>query len=75
MQIIEMFYSLDGEGKRSGLPAVFIRKLRCNLLCTYCDTSYCNDPKKATDLSPEEIVSMVEKKFPSKRITFTGGEP
>lgn len=33
MKISEIFYSIQGEGKNTGDPAVFIRMSDCNLLC------------------------------------------
>ena len=36
--IIEIFSSIQGEGKYVGYRQVFIRFSGCNLHCTYCDT-------------------------------------
>ncbi len=36
----EIFYSIQGEGRNTGMPAVFIRTSRCNLHCHWCDTDY-----------------------------------
>lgn len=36
----EIFYSIQGEGKSIGIPAVFIRTSLCNLHCVWCDTDY-----------------------------------
>lgn len=36
MQINEIFYSIDGEGIRTGKLVTFIRTYGCNLLCSYC---------------------------------------
>ena len=40
MKVVEIFKSIDGEGKRAGLPTTFIRLYGCNLNCSYCDTRY-----------------------------------
>jgi len=36
----EIFYTLQGEGASTGIPAIFIRLSQCNLQCTWCDTPY-----------------------------------
>lgn len=36
----EIFYSIQGEGKSTGIPSVFIRTSLCNLHCIWCDTDY-----------------------------------
>ena len=40
--IVSRFYTLQGEGPYSGMPALFIRLSKCNLTCGFCDT-YFND--------------------------------
>ncbi|MDE7369022.1 MAG: 7-carboxy-7-deazaguanine synthase QueE, partial [Muribaculaceae bacterium] len=40
ININEIFYSLQGEGYWTGLPAVFIRLSGCNLKCDFCDTDH-----------------------------------
>ena len=37
--VTEIFDSIDGEGKRTGLMAIFVRLAGCNLRCSYCDTA------------------------------------
>ena len=54
--VAEKFVSINGEGKRAGELAVFIRFRKCNLRCSYCDTMWANsDDCKAEMLSAEEI--------------------
>ena len=36
----EIFYTLQGEGRSTGRPSVFIRASLCNLHCRWCDTDY-----------------------------------
>ena len=38
--VAELFDSIDGEGKRTGYMATFVRFAGCNLRCSYCDTAY-----------------------------------
>jgi 7-carboxy-7-deazaguanine synthase len=40
LKINEVFYSVQGESTRAGLPCVFIRLTGCHLRCGYCDTEY-----------------------------------
>jgi 7-carboxy-7-deazaguanine synthase len=72
MRILEIFYSIQGEGKDQGKPAIFIRFAGCNLDCKWCDTPGSHDPGKQMDLT-----GILEEagKFPCKNICITGGEP
>jgi len=40
MKVNEIFRSIQGESRFSGLPCTFIRLTGCNLRCLYCDTPY-----------------------------------
>jgi 7-carboxy-7-deazaguanine synthase len=40
LQLVEVFYSVQGEGTHTGTPAVFVRLAGCNLACAFCDTDY-----------------------------------
>lgn len=76
-KINEIFYSIQGEGYFTGVPAIFIRFSGCNLDCPWCDTKY---HKQGLFYTKEEIEGKVEKLFPCKThespmIVFTGGEP
>ena len=78
MQITELFYSIDGEGTRTGLPVIFIRSFGCNMLCSYCDSHYAVLPSctktEIKEMSACEILDAI-KQWPCKRVTLTGGEP
>ena len=72
MKINEIFYSIQGEGKWSGLPNIFIRTTGCNLRCSFCDTKYAyNDGK---EMKIDEIIKEISK-YPCKYVCVTGGEP
>lgn len=75
MKINEIFYSIEGEGKRVGQPCVFIRRSGCNLHCRYdgkdCDTPYRNE---GTEMTVDEIMQKV-RGFGCYLVTLTGGEP
>lgn len=74
MNVNEIFYSIDGEGIRTGELAVFIRLSGCNLKCSYCDTKYALKKNSGIDMTIPEILDKV-KKYNCKNITLTGGEP
>ena len=40
LTVNEIFYSLQGEGSRAGIPNIFIRLSKCNLNCWFCDTEF-----------------------------------
>lgn len=66
----EIFYSLQGEGGRSGKASIFIRLTKCNLACDFCDTDFHN----GNEMSVLEILDAI-KVYPCKWIIWTGGEP
>jgi 7-carboxy-7-deazaguanine synthase len=72
LRITEIFYSLQGETTRVGLPTVFIRLTGCPLRCTYCDTAYAFTGGKSLALS--DILAQVAQ-FTPLYVTVTGGEP
>ncbi|WP_433358841.1 7-carboxy-7-deazaguanine synthase QueE [Streptosporangium sp. CA-115845] len=72
--------TFQGEGPSCGVPALFIRLSRCNLTCSWCDTTYTwdwsrFDPHKEStrqtvaDLLAWALASAV------KLVVITGGEP
>ncbi|MEM6280362.1 MAG: 7-carboxy-7-deazaguanine synthase QueE [Verrucomicrobiota bacterium] len=86
----EIFYTLQGEGRNTGQPSIFIRSSFCNLHCQWCDTDYTwnweetnfvhesgrkyQRDEQVIDLNVEEICALVED-YPCKNFVFTGGEP
>lgn len=74
MKVVEIFASIDGEGKRTGLPTTFIRLYGCNLNCSYCDTRYGCEGEDYRVMSVQEIIEAVER-IGIPNITITGGEP
>lgn len=72
LRITEIFFSLQGETSRVGLPTVFIRLTGCPLRCTYCDTAYAFTGGR--NMSLEEILIQVAEFLP-RYVTVTGGEP
>lgn len=77
MKVVEIFKSIEGEGKRAGLPCTFIRLFGCNLRCKYCDTKYGWSSEYSDDAKEMSIEQIVEEavKIGVPHITITGGEP
>jgi len=72
LKVNEIYFSIQGESTKAGLPCVFVRLTSCNLRCSYCDTEYAF--YEGTDYSIEEIILEV-KKYKCRLVEITGGEP
>jgi len=72
LRITEIFYSLQGETSRVGIPTTFVRLTGCPLRCVYCDTTYAFSG--GDTMSLEEIMHMVGT-HPTRHVCVTGGEP
>ncbi|CAD5107353.1 7-carboxy-7-deazaguanine synthase [Pseudomonas carbonaria] len=72
LRITEIFYSLQGETRTSGLPTVFVRLTGCPLRCQYCDTAYAFSGGQLMSL--EAILERVAGYRP-RYVCVTGGEP
>ena len=72
LRVNEVFYSIQGESVKVGLPTIFIRLTGCPLRCQYCDTAYAfYEGKKFTI---DEILEVV-RGYGAPHVTVTGGEP
>lgn len=72
LRITEIFLSLQGETRTTGLPTVFVRLTGCPLRCSYCDTSYAF--QGGSLVSIEQIMRQVAD-YGVEHVTVTGGEP
>ena len=74
-RVAEKFVSINGESRRAGELAVFIRFTGCNLNCTYCDTAWAI-PADAPheEMSQQELIEYI-KETGIDNVTLTGGEP
>ncbi|MGK9368698.1 7-carboxy-7-deazaguanine synthase QueE [Melioribacter sp. Ez-97] len=72
LKVNEIYYSIQGESSKAGLPCVFVRLTYCNLRCSYCDTEYAF--YDGIDMSKEEILEKVGG-YGCKLVEITGGEP
>lgn len=70
MKVVEIFESMQGEGKWMGIQCVFVRFAGCNLKCPFCDEA--SKYGKAVDM---DILQIVEKCGNVRHVVLTGGEP
>ena len=68
--LVEIFESLQGEGRNTGRPCVFVRFAGCNLKCPWCDT----DVGKRFEVSLDELLAELGR-YQAKSVILTGGEP
>ncbi len=72
LALAEVFYSIQGEGTWTGIPAVFVRLAGCNLACDFCDTDY----SAKAYATVGEVVHMVRTAGGDcPAVVLTGGEP
>jgi len=83
VKISELFYSVQGEGKRTGNPSFFIRTNHCNLRCQFasgnlCDTSYTSwfpdNEYNLGDIPIDDIINEYQN-IGCDDVVITGGEP
>ena len=72
LRVSEIFFSLQGEASRVGLPTVFVRLTGCPLRCGYCDTDYAFQGGEW--LTFADLLTRV-RAHPTRHVTVTGGEP
>jgi 7-carboxy-7-deazaguanine synthase len=79
-KVNEIFFSIQGEGSRSGRPCLFVRLTGCPLRCVYCDTAYAFHEGQMRELG--DILAEVKQHLGSPArgpnapfVELTGGEP
>ncbi len=72
LKVNEIFFSIQGETSRTGLPTIFIRLTGCPLRCVYCDTEYAFH--KGTEITFTDIMKSISV-YKTRHVTVTGGEP
>ena len=73
LPVMEMFYSLQGEGYHSGSSAFFIRIGGCDVGCHWCDVKDSWDHGNHNILKVSKIIQNIDKK--TKIVVVSGGEP
>ncbi|MFA6584171.1 MAG: radical SAM protein [Elusimicrobiaceae bacterium] len=69
-RINEIFYSVQGEGRNTGRPFIFVRFSGCNRKCRWCDTEH----GRFSEMTLDEIEKEVAR-YKCRSLLFTGGEP
>jgi 7-carboxy-7-deazaguanine synthase len=74
LPVMEQFYTIQGEGAFSGVPAYFIRLAGCDVGCVWCDVK---DSWNAENYPKESVESLAENAAASgtRIVVVTGGEP
>ncbi|MEM0485368.1 MAG: 7-carboxy-7-deazaguanine synthase QueE [Thermoplasmata archaeon] len=70
MKVADIYTSIQGEGRFSGRPMVFVRFYGCNLNCSGCDTKLHN----YVEMTIDDIVNNINF-FDLNDVLLTGGEP
>ena len=77
--VIELFRSIQGEGRYTGYPSIFVRLTGCNLRCVFkgaeCDTPYTSHRAEAARYGVDECLNFIRENRHIKHIVITGGEP
>jgi len=72
LKITEIFHSLQGEARQSGLPSVFVRLTGCPLRCVYCDSEYAFTGGEWMHF--DDIINQI-RQHGTRHVCVTGGEP
>jgi 7-carboxy-7-deazaguanine synthase len=72
IKVNEIYYSIQGESSKAGIPCIFVRLTWCNLRCVYCDTEYAFFEGK--DMAIPQIIEEI-RKYECNLVEITGGEP
>jgi len=74
LPVMEMFYSVQGEGFHTGKPASFVRVGGCDVGCHWCDVKEAWDASVHPLTEIDSIAGFVLSK-PARAVVITGGEP
>ncbi len=70
LNLVDVFWTFQGEGKYSGTRALFVRMPYCNLACPWCDTEFNKFNKWS-----HQVFTAFATKEKSRFAVITGGEP
>jgi 7-carboxy-7-deazaguanine synthase len=74
LPLMEIFYSIQGEGYHTGEAACFIRIGGCDVGCYWCDVKESWDPERHPLTLSDEIIKQASV-FAAHTVVVTGGEP
>lgn len=79
LYINQVIPTVQGEGKRIGIPSILLRLNGCNCRCPWCDTKHTWDIKNSKTFvdfeTLERLIKSVKEKYQIKNLMITGGEP
>ena len=76
--ILEIFQSIQGEGKYAGVNQVFVRFFECNMHCVWCDTPHSigDTTRRFDQYTLDELYKEISNLWEScHSVSLTGGEP
>jgi organic radical activating enzyme len=74
LPVVEIFYSLQGEGRYAGVPAVFVRLAGCHNACPWCDSKETWRTDGFPLVAVETVIEQVGA-YAARTVVVTGGEP
>ncbi len=77
-KVLEIFRSIQGEGRYAGLPQVFVRFFECNMHCVWCDTpaSIGDGKREYKEIDTKSLLAQVDELYEGcHSVSITGGEP
>jgi len=76
--ILEIFQSIQGEGKYAGVTQVFVRFFECNMHCVWCDTPHSigDTTRHFNEYTLDQLFCKVSDLWEGcHSVSLTGGEP
>src|SRR5258706_8192566 len=74
LPLMEHYYTIQGEGYNTGIPAYFLRLGGCDVGCVWCDVKDSWDASIHPVVSVEDMIAFV-KSSKAESVVVTGGEP
>jgi len=77
-KVLEIFQSIQGEGKYAGVRQVFVRFFGCNMHCVWCDTPHSigDTSQRFDEYDVEALTSNIQSQYNDcHSVSITGGEP